>query len=439
MKVIFALFLGIGFTFVGISQEELMYKDHIYTAYIKSVKLHHRGLYTSMPIIDLGSRGKLDLSFDDMDGGDREYRYYLTHCDRNWVPSDMEDIEYLEGFNGEDILDINYSYGTFVDYTHYRLSFPNDDVRPTVSGNYIIAIYDETDDKELVITRRFMVVDPKVAVISEMRKPTSANKFRTHQEIDFSIQTKKFRISDPLGEIKVKILQNGRWDNALNDLTPKFVKRDILEFNYIDKLNFPAYNEFRYADVRSTRHLAEGVHSIDINKESTDILLQLEGYREFNNFSNYNDINGSFVIETKDQNFNLNLLDPGSSNGDQRVIIDNQIKADYVNVIFPLDLNGPQLENEVYIIGGLTDWEIKPEYQMRYDFKREIYTADILLKQGYYDYYYAFKNEEGVFIDPIEGSWFETENEYTILVYYSEFGARYDQLISVGNINSTSY
>lgn len=423
------------------SQEELQYTDHVYTDYIKSAKIHHRGLYTSVPILDLGSQGKLVISFDDMDGGDREYRYYLIHCDRNWQRTDMEDIEYLNGFNGEEILDRYYSNGTFVDYTHYRLTFPNNDVVPRISGNYIIAIYDETDaDPELVITRRFMVVDSKVAVISEMRKPTSAGKYRSHQEIEFSILLNQVRISDPLNEISVKILQNGRWDNALQDIAPKFVQRDKLMFNYVDKLNFPAYNEFRFADVRSTNHLAVGVHSLDINTEGTDVLLEMGGYREYNNFSNYNDINGSFVIETKDERFNFNLLDPNANfETDRQAIIDNQVKADYVNVIFPLDLNGPQLDNEVYILGGLSDWEIKPEFQMRYDFQREIYIAEVLLKQGFYDFYYAFKNEDGVSIEAIEGSWYETENEYTFLVYYSEFGSLYDQLISIGHINSTNY
>lgn len=439
MRYLF-FFILLSITSPLIAQEELQYKDHVYTDYIKSVKIHHRGLFTSMPIIDLNSSGKLTLSFDDMDGGEREYRYYLIHCDQNWQPTDLEDIEYLDGFNGEEILDINYSNGTFVDYTHYRLSFPNRDVQPRFSGNYIIAIYDETDEKELCITRRFMVVDSKVTVQAEMRKPTVARKYRTHQEIDFDILVKNFKLADPLGEIKVKVLQNGRWDSALHDLTPKFVNRDKLVFNYVDVINFPAYNEFRFADVRSTKFVPPGVHSVDITPESTDVLLEMDGFREYNNFTNYSDINGNFVIETRDQEFNLNLADRSVSfSGSQNVLVDNQVKSDYVNVIFTLDLGGPELDNQVYIIGGLTDWEIKPDFQMRYDFKREIYVCQVLLKQGFYDYYYTYKNDEGIDIEPIEGSWFETENEYTMLVYYSPFGGDYDQLISVGHINSVRF
>jgi len=99
---------SIGFLFclisVAMAQEEtMMFSDHIYVSFIKSVKFHHRGLVTSMPIVDLYSSGILNLSFDDLEGGSKTYNYEIIYCDRNWNPSDLNTTEYLDGFNGEDI------------------------------------------------------------------------------------------------------------------------------------------------------------------------------------------------------------------------------------------------------------------------------------------------------------------------------------------------
>lgn len=421
-------------------QEELMYKDHVYQDYIKSVKFHHRGLYVSLPAIDLNSSGILELSFDDMDGGDREYRSYITHCDKDWNPSDLEDIEYLDGFNGEVIDDIYYAFGTYVDYSHYRLAIPNEDFDFLISGNYIVSIYDETDEKELVITRRFMVVEPKVSISAFMRKPSNSEKYYSHQEVDVTVNVNKFRIVDPLSEIELTILQNHRWDNAIHGIKPRYNRRDDLIFSYIDQLNFPAYNEFRFADIRSTKFVGQGIHAIDINKEGTDVLMQIDRYRDYNEFLSYNDLNGNYIVETKDQKLDYNLLDRTNNvTGNQSVIIDNQIKADYLNVIFTLDIDNYKFDAGVYLIGQFSDWELKPAYKLEYDHNRELYIGEALLKQGFYDYYYAIDDGETIDIEAIESSWHETENEYTILVYYREFGAPYDRLISLYSINSDAY
>lgn len=421
-------------------QEELVYKDQVYTDYIKSVKFHHRGLFTSMPIIDLQSSGQLELSFDDMDGGDREYRYYITYCNKDWTPSELNEIEYLEGFNGEEIQEIYYSFSTHVDYTHYRLSLPNEDVQFLLSGNYLLTIYDETDDKELVLTRRMMVVEPLVSVKANMRNPTNAEKYRSHQELEFSVLTNNIRISDPSNEIEVKILQNQRWDNALEGIAPRVTKRDELVFNYIDKLNFPAYNEFRFADIRSTRYVATGIHSIDINPDNTNILMQIDQFREGNDFYDYNDINGSYVIETQDEDLQFNLLDQTVNfNNYQASITDNHTKADYVNVIFTLDLGEVVLDSDIYLTGQFTDWQLKSECKMEYDYQRDLYIGEVMLKQGYYDYYYAMDRGDYIDYEYIEGSWYETENEYTILVYYSPYGTDFDQLIALGTLKSDEF
>lgn len=418
LKFLVYIFLCIAIPFVTNAQDEnLVYEDEVYLDYIKSVKFHHQSLFTSMPIIDIGNSGRLILSFDDLEGEDKEYIYEIVHCDKNWQPSDIEDIEFLDGFNGEEIQDIGFSVGTFQFYTHYDLIIPNEQVRWNLSGNYLLKVYENEYDKTLAITRRFMVVEPLVTVLADMVRPTSVSKIKSHQEIAFEINYEKFNIRNPINELEVVIMQNGRWDNEMTGIKPKFITGETIRFNYLDRLNFPALKEFRNFECRSKRYTGGRVHSIDINDDGMEVLLDLDESRANKFYHTYPDLNGGYVIETRDYN-------------------NDQLTADYFNANFALDLRRELYEGDIYVVGKFTDWKLRDEFKMYFDRQNQIYLAEGKLKQGYYDYMYVLEDSQGVSLDALEGSWEETENEYTILVYYSEFGARYDRLIGLANLNS---
>ena len=74
---------------------------------------------------------------------------------------------------------------------------------------------------------------------------------------------------------------------------------------------------------------------------------------------------------------------------------------------------------------------------MTYDAKRRIYHGNGLLKQGYYDYQYAVRyDDDRIDYEEFEGSHYASLNRYHILVYRRSFKERYDELISVGSIES---
>jgi len=417
MRLILLFFLILFSLLRLFSQDDINYTNDIYLDYIESVKFHHAGLFTSMPIIDLGSNGKLILSFDDLEAGDKDFIYKIIHCDKHWQPTDLDEYDYINGFNGEEIEDISYSIGTYQNYTHYRLSLPNDDLEWTISGNYILAVYEDEYDTVPAITRRFMVVEPLVSVLAQVDQPMNVSKIRSHQEIDFKINFEDFRIVNPMNEIEVTILQNNRWDTAMNGIKPKFISGQNINFNYVDQINFPGGKEFRIVDLRSTRFRGTGVHSIEKNPNGIDMLVQLDQNRYYKNYHTYDDINGQFIIETADdRNHNL--------------------QSEYMNVYFALK-SKPILDGDVYIVGSFSDWKITEKYRLEYDSFREIYSKDVRLKQGFYDYVYAIKNSENeVDFTSLEGNSFETENDYTVLAYLSEFGSRYDRLIGVASLNS---
>ena len=393
--------------------------DHVYKDNIRSVKLHLNGAFLSIPIVDLRSSAQLVLSFDDMSEDVSDYTYTIVHCNQDWSPSDLEELDYLDGFNGERIREYDFSFNTLTDYTHYDLLLPNEDIRWLVSGNYLVHIFSDDEDQAPIITRRFMVSESLMRIIPDMVSASKVSKYKTHQELDFVVDFKGLEIDNTQREITACVLQNGRWDNAITDLKPLFTRGDNMIFDYQDKIIFPAGKEFRYLDIRTFRYMREGIADIMRMDTYFDVVAQREESRAFQNFQTYNDINGNFVIESLDDN-------------------NSDLKGDYAKVLFALGVDRELLDTDVYVVGGLTDWELKKEFKMVYNPAVGSYVAQAFLKQGYYNYYYATvpAGEKIMNFEEFEGNWHQTENTYTILVYYRPFGARYDRLAAVRTIDS---
>ena len=401
--------------------EEITMDDYVYVTNIKSVSFFPSGNPLEPPIVYLGNSQQLFLSFDDLDNEQKEFSYEIVHCNKDWSAfTDMERLEYIDGFQNEEIDDDAFSVNTFVPYINYQLPLPNPDLAWTISGNYLLIVYEGMDleDRIPVITRRFMVVDKQVNVIQNGRRPRDVSKLRTHHEFDLFVNNKDFPVIDPRNNVYVTILQNYRWDSAINNLNPKFTVGDKMTIDNTGKVSFPAYKEFRPIDIRTLDFTSNGVNSIDLNDYGTDVLLDLGKPRRDAYYTTVPDANGQFVIQNKDQ-------------GNDRV------GGDYANVIFTLQSR--ELEEEVYVAGRFTDWKPDEMYRMRYDANRETYIAEVKLKQGFYDFFYAVDIDGKLDPAPIEGSWADAENMYQVLVYLQEPGGRYDRLVGYLNFNSNRF
>jgi hypothetical protein len=399
--------------------QNIVYDNAVYVNHIKSVKLTHAGLETSYPIIDLGTRyqGRLELSFDDLEGGYKRYTYKIIHCDKDWFPSlGLNEIEYLEGFNNEEIEEYAYSSNGYSEYTNYRLIIPNDNIRWTLSGNYLLVVTDD-DIQVPVITRRFMVTENLVNIGFELIKPRDVRKFDTHQEIKMTVSYKNFKINQPRIELYATVLQNGNWNSAKTNLTATYERGESIIFDQYDYISFPALKEFRNFDIRPLGYTTEFVTSIDQDETETTVLIDLNKKRTTRNFVHELDANGFFIID------NDRYPDP-------------HVSSEYCKVIFNLQ-SAYKYDEELYIIGAFSDWQAKEEYRLEYDALKNLYLGQAYFKQGYYDYMFALQNENGLLdVEAVEGSWFETENDYQILIYFREFGSFYDRIISVKNFNS---
>ena len=361
--------------------------------------------------MQLGKMNALHLSFDDLDARDKRYSYKLFHCDRNWEATDVDEMEYLDGFNGEEFSSSYHSLHTRIPYVHYDLFIPNQYVKMTVSGNYLLAVFDE--DGYVIITKRFLVVEPKISVYGEFVYPRDVSKMKSHQSIKLDLDYEDFYIRDPMNEISVTVLQNFKWFDAIYNVKPKNVISTRITFDAFDPFIFPALKEFRNFDIRSLAYTSRFVYSIKAYPNKIDVLLERDKKRTYANFISDPDANGIFIFDNTDNQYGIQ-------------------GAEYANVGFTLESPLPIEDHDVYIIGGFSDWQLYDSNLMSYDVEQAAYTADLLLKQGYYDYYYALVNEEGdINLSSLEGDWYETGNSYQVLVYTKEFGGYFDRLIAM--------
>lgn len=395
--------------------------DFIYLEDIHTVNFYPLNNPLGYPIIGLNDGSRLELTFDDLTEDVRDYQYEIIHCNADWQPSELTEMDYLDGFNMEVITEYEFSFNTMTNYVNYRLVFPNQNTKVTKSGNYLLHVFEDGDRELPIITRRFQVSEKNMQVVSSLARTGSVSKSRTHQEIDFIINHKGINISNPHNDIKVIVTQNGRWDNAITGLQPLFIRDQQLVYDFQDKIVFPAGKEFRNFNTQSLQYRTERVVRIIEDKvDKYHVELLTEKPRLGTSYTFFNDLNGKYIIENDDDNGNP------------------RIRADYAWVHFSLEKPLPFDDAEIYLFGKMTDWAIRDEFKLEYVEDLKMYRTKVFLKQGYYDYNYAYVEGSGSKpkIEEIEGNWYETENDYHIFVYYRPIGERYDRLVAVDLLNS---
>jgi hypothetical protein len=411
------LFTSLIFSFY-VGAQELVNDNYIYDPAVKTVVFSKAGVDDRYPIMQLNSSEMLELGFDMLGTKNEFFQYSLTHCDANWNPTSLGQNEYINGLTIDNISDFSFSTNTYVKYVHYRLFLPNEHMKPMISGNYLLKVFRNFDETELVITRRMLVIKPSVIVAGKVQPATLAQNRFTKQEIQFSINYKGYNIPNPYGDVKVVIMQNGRWDNAQTGIKPQFIRDNVLEYNSFDATVFPGGNEFRFFDFRSLRTLSPNVRTKTYDS-LYHVILNPDESRGSKQYFEYIDNNGRRLLGNKEgTDFNRD--------------------GDYAWVNFHLYSLGAMPVGDVYVFGEFTDWKLLPEYKMSYNKNRNRYDLETLLKQGRYEYIYAVKNEDNGQPDEVsfEGSSANAENEYCILVYHKNLQYKYDELVGVTKLTT---
>lgn len=410
------LFLFIAFNPAAFSQmPEAVFRDNI-----KAVRFHMYGDQQSLPVYNINSGDQLELNFDDLDANVKSYYYSFQLCDYNWKPVDISPFLYIKGFTQQRITTYRYSSIALTKYTHYQALLPDRSTSLTLSGNYILKVYLDGDTSKLVFTRRMLALEQKAAISAKVIQPFTPQLYRTHQKVQFSANIKGLNTFSAAQQVKVVILQNNRWDNSLKDIAPTFVRGNSLEYNTENNCIFPGGKEWRWLDLRSFRLQSDRVERADYKKNATDMFLFPDADRSAQRYVYFRDLNGMYLVETYES-------------------INPYWQGDFATVHFSFAPPNatPYAGKDIYLAGQLTDYEFNDKTKMVFNAAKGVYECSVFLKQGYYNYTYITidKNDPAQRRD-LEGDYWETENSYTILMYYKSFTDRTDQLIGVGKINS---
>jgi hypothetical protein len=391
-------------------------EETIEPEYIRTIEFKGTASQSRLPIIELGQ--KLQLSFDDIIGNEADYFYTIEHFNFDWTPSDLSKGEYLDGFDDVRIETYENSFNTLQLYSNYKLSIPNRETRALKkSGNYLLRIFN--DDGEIVFSRKFMVLERLLSVAVEIKRSRIIKNIDQQQVVQFKINAPNLLLINPKQNVKTLVLQNNNLKTAITDLKPLYTIGSELIYRYDQEAAFWGGNEFLFFDNKDIRSATNGVRAIALN-ELYENFLFTNIDRSVRPYTYNPDINGNFQVR--------NLYASQNQN----------IEADYVLMHFNLQHYGSLGDKEIHIYGNFNNWTIDQTTYMRYNEKTDTYQNTRLFKQGFYNYKYVMVNRDGsVEQGPISGNFWETENQYTVLVYYRAPGSRFDRLMGEGSANST--
>ena len=355
---------------------------------------------------------KFSLSFDILSGLEHDLYYIIEHCDFNWEKSQLIKSEYIQGFDDVKIDNYSSSFNTYQIYTHYNISFPNSNTSFKKSGNYIIKIVDEYGDE--IFRRKFILYENLVTVQTEIKRSRDIEFINEKQVVNFEINPINIQLNNPSKTVKVKVFKNNELNYSIDNIKPQYNMGRKLIYKYDKELSFWGGNEYLFFENKFVRNTSINIRGFDLEDIYSNFLY--EDFSRKNRKYTYNpDINGGFL-------FNVN----NSSNA--------EFEADYVNIHFYLQK--PQafdLENKIYVVGDFNNYQISDEYLMEYNSRYNLFELVLKLKQGFYNYKYIAVNQEKKIIHgEISGNFDETENEYNVIVYYRNYGERFDRVVGVG-------
>ncbi|RZJ67228.1 MAG: DUF5103 domain-containing protein [Flavobacterium sp.] len=381
---------------------------------IKSVAFQQSANQNTIPIFAMND--SFTIMFDDLFGNEANYYYQIVHCDYDWKPSQLVKSEYLSGFDDIRIQTYTNSFNTLQIYSHYTLSIPNRQTQLRVSGNYVLKILNE--DRDVVFSRKFILYEDLVAVPMQVKRARTLDVINYMHNLDFAVKSQTIVFQNPLKNVKVMLMQNGRFDNVITNIKPQYTIGNDLIYKYDKETQFWAGNEFNYFENKDVRAAAFNVAKIDSNGSLYNAYLFTNDARGDKPYTYYPDQNGNFLPLV------VNRDNPN-------------IEADYVWVYF--SLSAPQaMAKDIYVNGMFNNYQHTPEYKMDYDEKSGLFRKAIMIKQGFTNFQYEIVNKAGKVdnANAVDGNFYQTESNYFAIVYYRENNSRYDRVIGKGMASS---
>ena len=355
------------------------------------------------------------LEFDDLYATEANYYYKIIHCDFDWKKSQLVPVEYLGGVDNQRIITYYNSRNTLQSFSHFKLSIPNSfTTRLKVSGNYLVEIYN--NDEELVFSRKFIIYEDIVQVPIQVRSARDVRVVNQKHNLDFIVKPGDFLLQNPIKNIKLNIFKNGMINQGIMNVKPMFTLANDLVYRYDKETQFWGGNEFMFFDTKDIRGNIGNVAFVD--SQSGDLYkmyLFTNVPRSKFPYTFLPDINGNFVIQNvmAQQTF--------------------ATESDYTWIKFSLK-SDKYADRDVFVSGLFSNFANTDEFKMTYNDKDGNYELYLLMKQGVYNYQYTLVDRKGKVDDEnaIDGNFFQTENDYYVMVYYRADNDRFDRVIGKG-------
>jgi len=412
MKIKYFL-LAIALLYSGMNVfAQKIFRTDVFSPAIKTLQLIVNNDKLLPLVVNLESDDYIEINFDELSARQTRYTYSITHCNADWTKSNLNPAEYMTGFHNQLMDYYDTSFNTTVNYTHYKLFFPNEDTQFLVSGNYVVHISEEGNEDKPVLAACFSVVEQEIKTQMSVTTNTMIDFNQAHQQLSFTVNYASHFTT--MQDFKIYALQNNRRDNMVLASSPSNIQPGRMVFEHNRNLIFEAGNEYRRFETVSTQYNGMNVQSINFFSPYFHQTLFVDELRSNRSYLFDKDQNGRFFIRSNDAN-------------------DYDIESDYVVVHFTLSCERPFSEN-IYILGEAFYNILDERSKMTYNYENKCYEKSVLLKQGLYNYLYVSQKNNKATTALVEGNYYQTENEYTILVYYRPPGGRYDKLIGMQNM-----
>lgn len=382
---------------------------------IKTVAFTQTGLSVN-PFFVLGD--PFSLEFDDLFGNEADYYFTVTLCNADWSKTILQKVEYLNGLDNQRIQDYRNSLNTLQIYSHYKISFPNKYCSITKSGNYLISIFN--DDNELVLSRKCIVYENTLSVAPQVKRIRDHENIDQKQNIELAIDYGNLLLQNPVQNLKVTIFKNGNLNESLQNIKPQYTIGTQLIYRYNTETQFWGGNEFYTLDNSNVRAVNNSVGRVS-SGEIYNSHLYLSYPRKNKPYTFFPDFDGNFVV------LNSTTDDPN-------------IKADYTWVYFSLADYKPNPKESIYVTGMFNNYSLNDAYKLEFNKESENYEKAILIKQGYTNYQYVLVTDKSKIDYPnaIDGNFYQTLNNYIVVVYYKGNNDRYERVIGFTTTSSAN-
>jgi len=407
------------------------YYTHPLTPDVKTLRVITDGDFQKLPVIDNTENSSLEISFDLLADEQTYLQYRVVHCDAQWQIDDLSELDYIDGFQPTRLTDVQPSFNTFVNYWHYRLSFPNEEVRLLVSGNYAVIFHLEDDPDEVVAVACFSITEQMAFVSGEVSGNTDIDYRMEHQQLTLQCTWSQQLLPylNAANDLHMVVTQNHRPDTRRDILHPSRLEAGKAWYEHLRPLIFEAGNTYRRFEFIDRHYATLGVEQVRYDAPYYYVSLPMQSSRQGGFYRYDQDQHGRYVVHALR-------------------VDDEALECEYFWATFRLSDAMPSHHQSIYLSGDFTYGELTDEYRMIYDPDEQCYIGRVLLKQGHYNYQFICGpewvpdydagsldgNRPSTTLSVCEGNYYESHNEYDIYIYYRAPGERYDRLLGVAQL-----